>query len=180
MQAIWCVVEPQWNTHRHCIDSGKRFHGTSTVQSRPCGAGTMLHGELLSEHEALNLCSAAAEHGIVQWDTAEMYPVPQRAATQGASESLLGKWLQGRKRDVQSVTTKVAGPGGMEWLRGGPEQLDGENICAAVEGSLRRLRTDYVDTLLLHWPDRCAHCARHATRTCGCWNERIHHVRMTC
>lgn len=115
----------------------------------------MLCGEMLDRAEALQLLSAARDAGINAWDTAEMYPVPQRAETQGASEELLGEWLRTQPRETQHVTTKVAGPGGMEWLRGGPVCLDGENITEALQGSLKRLGTDFVDVLLLHWPDRC-------------------------
>lgn len=119
----------------------------------------MLCGELLDERASLRLFDAAADLGIARWDTAEMYPVPQRAATQGRSEELLGAWLRPRTREAHHVTSKVAGPGGMDWLRGGPVCLNGESITEALEGSLRRLRTDYIDTLLLHWPDRCAAAA---------------------
>ncbi len=75
---------------------------------------------------------------------------------QGRSEEILGAWLrrQPRGRDAFIVATKVAGPGGMNWLRGGPAKLDGANIAAALDASLARLGTDYVDLLQLHWPDR--------------------------
>jgi aryl-alcohol dehydrogenase-like predicted oxidoreductase len=88
-------------------------------------------------------------------DSAEMYPVPQRAETQGRSEEFLGRWLREtgcRSRVV--VATKVAGPAGMAWLRDGPLRLDAAAIRAATEASLLRLRCDYVDLLQLHWPDR--------------------------
>lgn len=76
---------------------------------------------------------------------------------QGRSEEILGAWLrrQPRGRGAFIVATKVAGPGGMDWLRGGPAKLDGANITAALDASLTRLGTDYVDLLQLHWPDRC-------------------------
>lgn len=125
----------------------------------------MLFGELLDRSSAHTLLCAAAEHGVSAWDTAEMYPVPQRAGTQGRSEELLGDWLAQQARDRHIITTKVAGPGGMEWLRGGPLRLDSGNIRSAIQGSLRRLRTDYIDVFLLHWPDRCAATLR-ATRPC--------------
>ena len=115
----------------------------------------MLFGELLDNNSAMQMLCTAADYGIRAWDTAEMYPVPQRQCTQGQSEELLGAWLAQQPRDRHFVTTKVAGPGSMDWLRGGPIRLDGANIRSAIEGSLRRLRTDYVDCLLLHWPDRC-------------------------
>ena len=81
---------------------------------------------------------------------------PHAAPLQGRSEEILGRWLRahpGGRRAVV-VATKVAGPGGMEWLRGGPAALDGGNITAAIDGSLARLGTDCIDLLQLHWPDR--------------------------
>ena len=104
-----------------------------------------------------------------------MYPVPQKAASQGISEELLGQWLRKQKRDEHRVTTKVAGPGGMPWLRGGPERLDGANITAALNASLDRLQTDYVDTLLLHWPDRCA-----APASSACGQQAAHAYPQPC
>jgi aryl-alcohol dehydrogenase-like predicted oxidoreductase len=89
-----------------------------------------------------------------------MYPVPQRQETQGRSEELLGEWIragerQGSwRREDHYIVTKVAGPGNMPWIRGGPLNVDANNIRAAIEGSLRRLRTDYVNCYLIHWPDR--------------------------
>jgi aryl-alcohol dehydrogenase-like predicted oxidoreductase len=164
--------------HELCVfdlDTGKpgAAHSCATTA---CGmdevscAGTMLCGESLDVRESHELFSTAADMGIHQWDCAEMYPVPQAAATQGRSEAILGEWLQGQRREDHVLTTKVAGPGGMDWLRGGPLRLDGENIAAALEGSLQRLRTDHVDTLLLHWPDRCASCL--CCNATMCWFER--------
>lgn len=114
----------------------------------------MLFGEGTAEPEAQRLLSRAAERGVNFFDTAEMYPVPQRAETQGRSEEILGRWLRRRDRSRYVVATKVAGPGGMGWLRGGPAALDGANIAAAIDGSLARLQTDTIDLLQLHWPDR--------------------------
>lgn len=118
--------------------------------------GTMMYGDSICTDDAFAQMDHAFEHGIVSFDSAEMYPVPQCAETQGASERCIGEWMVSRKipRDAVELSTKVSGPGGMDWIRGGPERLDGENIVAAVENSLKRLNTEYVDTLLLHWPDR--------------------------
>lgn len=118
--------------------------------------GTMMYGDSICMEDAFAQMDYAFEHGIISFDSAEMYPVPQCAETQGASERCLGEWMASRKipRDAVDVSTKVSGPGGMEWLRGGPEKLDGNNIIAAVEKSLMRLNTEYINTLLLHWPDR--------------------------
>jgi len=92
---------------------------------------------------------------VTLFDSSEMYPVPQRAETQGRSEQFLGRWLrESRCRERVVVATKVAGPAGMPWLRGGPARLDAGNIRAALEASLLRLRTDRVELLQLHWPDR--------------------------
>ena len=62
--------------------------------------------------------------------------------------------MHGQRRQDHIVCTKVAGPGAMDWLRGGPASMDGKNITEAIDGSLRRLQTDYIDLVLLHWPDR--------------------------
>lgn len=117
--------------------------------------GTMQFGEGLSEADSHRLCSAAVDAGLSSFDCAEMYPVPQSARTAGVSEAILGSWMKARKRrdDVQ-IITKVTGPGGMAWVRGGPPRLDGAGVRAALDGSLARLKTDGVDLLLLHWPDR--------------------------
>lgn len=130
----------------------------------------MLCGELLDKAATIKLLNTAHAHGINHWDTAEMYPVPQRASTQGASERLLGEWLSTRKREQHEVTTKVAGPGAMGWLRGGPEHLDAANITAAIDGSLVRLKTDYIDTVLLHWPDRYAASSAACTLLFDCYS----------
>ncbi|KAF8064533.1 tas [Scenedesmus sp. PABB004] len=117
--------------------------------------GTMLFGESQDYAAAARLLSVAAEAGAAFFDSAEMYPVPQRAQTQGRSEEFLGRWLRGRPRESVVVATKVAGPSAqMTWLRGGPAALDAANIAAALDGSLSRLGTDHVDIFQLHWPDR--------------------------
>ena len=118
--------------------------------------GTMQFGEAIDTPTAFTLLDAALEAGITSFDTAEMYPVPQRAASAGGSEASLGSWLRSRPgaRAKVHLTTKVAGPGGMAWVRGGPPRLDGPGLTAALDGSLARLGTDAVDLLLLHWPDR--------------------------
>ena len=88
-------------------------------------------------------------------DTAEAYSIPPRPETQGSTERIIGSWFKARKnRDKVILATKVAGRGEMTWLRGAPTELDASNILAAVEGSLKRLETDYIDLYQLHWPDR--------------------------
>lgn len=136
------------------------------MQHRPLGhtgievsvlcLGTMTFGEQNSEAEAHAQLDRAIGAGINFIDTAEMYPVPPRAETQGRTESYIGSWLAARGcRDRVILATKVAGPGDwINWLRGGGHRLDRRNIEAALDASLQRLRTDYVDLYQLHWPDR--------------------------
>ena len=117
--------------------------------------GTMTVGQQNSEADAHSQLDLAAERGINFIDAAEMYPVPARAETSGATESIVGSWLVRQARERVVIATKVAGPArSLEWIRGGPLALDRANIRAAVEGSLRRLRTDYIDLYQLHWPAR--------------------------
>ena len=136
------------------------------MQHRPLGhtgidvsvlcLGTMTFGEQNTEAEAHAQLDRALAAGIDFIDTAEMYPVPPRAETQGMTESYIGSWLAARgRRDRVVLATKVAGRGEwINWLRGGGHRLDRRNIESALDASLRRLRTDYVDLYQLHWPDR--------------------------
>jgi aryl-alcohol dehydrogenase-like predicted oxidoreductase len=117
--------------------------------------GTMTFGEQTSEADAHAQLDYALEHGINFIDTAEMYAVPARVETSGASESIVGRWLQHQNREKIILATKVAGPArSLEWIRGGPPSLDRANIRAAIDGSLQRLQTDYIDLYQLHWPER--------------------------
>ena len=117
--------------------------------------GTMTFGEQNSLNEAIEQLDHAVSCGINFIDTAEMYPVPGKPETQGRTEEYVGKWLRHQKRETLFVATKVAGPSrGFSWLRGGPKSLDAQNIMEAIDGSLKRLQTDYVDLYQIHWPDR--------------------------
>jgi aryl-alcohol dehydrogenase-like predicted oxidoreductase len=116
----------------------------------------MTFGEQYNERQAHAQLDRAREAGVNFIDTAEMYPVPPRPETQGRTEEYIGSWLAARGgRDRVILATKVAGPADwIAYLRGGKARLDRANIEAAVESSLRRLRTDYIDLYQLHWPDR--------------------------
>lgn len=128
---------------------------TDLSVSRVC-LGTMTFGEQNTEADAHSQLDYALERGINFIDTAEMYPVMPSARTQGSTERFIGSWLkQSGKRDQVVLATKVAGPNpAMHWIRGGRQNLDEKNIRAALEDSLRRLQTDYVDLYQLHWPSR--------------------------
>ena len=129
--------------------------GTSTLNIPDLCLGTMTFGQQTDEADAHAQLDCALAHGINFIDTAEMYAVPPRAETYGATETIVGRWLKGQQRDRLIVATKVAGPArSLDWIRGGPPALDRANIHAAVEGSLRRLQTDYIDLYQLHWPER--------------------------
>lgn len=124
--------------------------------SRLC-LGTMTFGEQNSEAEAHEQLDRALAAGIDFIDTAEMYPVPPGGETQGRTEAYIGSWLKARgRRDDIVLASKVAGAGrGMEHLRGGPK-LSRTQIHQALDDSLKRLNTDYLDLYQLHWPDRPA------------------------
>ncbi|MCU7872225.1 MAG: NADP(H)-dependent aldo-keto reductase [Candidatus Thiodiazotropha sp. (ex Lucinoma borealis)] len=130
--------------------------GQTDIEVSALCLGTMTYGEQNSETEAHKQLDQAFDAGINLIDTAEMYPVPPRAETQGLTERHIGTWLANRgRRDRVILATKVAGPG--EWLnyiRDGNLHLDKSNIETALEQSLQRLQTDYIDIYQLHWPDR--------------------------
>lgn len=132
-----------------------RLLGDSGLKVSAVCLGTMTFGQQNSEAEAHSQLDCALAHGINFIDTAEMYAVPPRAETCGATETIVGNWLARQPRERIVLATKVAGPArSLDWIRGGPPALDRANIRAAVEGSLRRLRTDYIDLYQLHWPER--------------------------
>ena len=118
--------------------------------------GTMTFGEQNSEAEAHDQLDLAVERGVNFIDTAELYPVPPRGETQGLTEQYIGSWLKRRgRRDEVVIATKVCGP--TDWvphIRDGQARLDRRNIATALEGSLRRLGTDYVDLYQVYWPER--------------------------
>jgi len=129
--------------------------GDSGLEVSAICAGTMTFGQQTGAADAKSQLDYAFDQGVNFVDTAEMYAVPARAETCGVSEIIVGDWLAERPRERIILATKVAGPGrSLDWIRGGPQALDGDNIRAAVEGSLRRLRTDYIDLYQLHWPAR--------------------------
>ena len=115
--------------------------------------GTMTWGEQNTEAEAHAQLDYALTQGVNFIDTAEMYPIPPKGATQGLTETYIGNWLHQRgKRDDLVLATKVAGPGElMAHVRGGP-RLNRTHIEQAIDASLQRLRTDYVDLYQVHWP----------------------------
>ncbi|MEE3206834.1 MAG: NADP(H)-dependent aldo-keto reductase [Pseudomonadota bacterium] len=117
--------------------------------------GTMTWGEQNSEKEAHEQLDYALDSGINFIDTAELYPVPPKKETQGLTDQYIGNWIGLRKnRDKFILASKVTGRSGMDWFRGSETRLDRDNILQSVEASLKRLKTDYIDLLQLHWPDR--------------------------
>ncbi len=129
--------------------------GNSPLQIPDLCLGTMTFGEQTGTADAHAQLDYALAQGVNFIDTAEMYAVPTRAETYGATERIVGHWLKRQQRDQVIVATKVAGPArSLDWIRGGPVALDRANIHAAIEGSLQRLQTEYVDLYQLHWPER--------------------------
>ncbi|MDJ0805439.1 MAG: NADP(H)-dependent aldo-keto reductase, partial [Gammaproteobacteria bacterium] len=133
-----------------------RHLGMTNLKVSALCLGTMTFGEQNSEAEAHAQLDHAAAAGVNFIDTAEMYPVPPKATTQGLTEKFVGSWLAKRgTRDKLVLATKVAGPADwLAYLRDGDLHLDRKNIETAINGSLQRLQTDYIDLYQLHWPER--------------------------
>ncbi len=134
-----------------------RYLGNTDLKvSRIC-LGTMTFGEQNTQAEGHQQLDYAVSNGINFIDTAELYAIPPCAETYGATESIIGDWLQKRgRRDDVVIASKMAGPGG-DWvshIRRGETRFDGQTIETAVNNSLNRLKTDYIDLYQLHWPER--------------------------
>ncbi|HEB92950.1 MAG TPA: NADP(H)-dependent aldo-keto reductase [Gammaproteobacteria bacterium] len=133
----------------------RKLGQTDTEVSAIC-LGTMTFGKQNTEAEAHAQLDAATAAGVNFIDTAEMYPVPPEAKTFTLTEQYIGNWLHKRGgREQLIIATKVAGRGDwLPWIRNNRNCFDRPNIEAAINGSLRRLQTDYIDLYQLHWPDR--------------------------
>jgi aryl-alcohol dehydrogenase-like predicted oxidoreductase len=117
--------------------------------------GTMTWGQQNTMEEGHEQMDYALDQGVNFFDAAELYPIPPKAETQGKTEECIGSWFKKTgNREKVILATKVAGRSPMSWFRGEGTKLDRENIEAAVEASLERLQTDYIDLYQLHWPDR--------------------------
>jgi len=130
--------------------------GRSAIVVSDICMGTMTFGHQADEKAAFRILDMAYDAGVDFYDTAEMYPVPPDAKYVGATEEIVGRWMKTKDRDALIIASKVAGPSHV-WiqapLRGGKTGLDRHHIVRAVEGSLRRLDTDYIDLYQTHWPD---------------------------
>ncbi len=133
-----------------------RYIGQSGLRVSPVCLGTMTFGSMCDKKEAFAIMDKAYEAGVNFFDTAEVYPVPPRAETAGITEEIVGQWLQGKSRDSLIIATKVAGAAS-GWfvppIRAGLTAIDAHHIVKGVEGSLRRLKCEYIDLYQMHWPD---------------------------
>ena len=131
----------------------KKLGNTDIAVSTIC-LGTMTWGEQNTQDEGFEQMEYALEHGVNFWDTAELYAIPPKKQTYGKTEEIIGNWFEkSGKRDEVILATKIAGPG-LDWIRGGNNQFDSKKINEAVNSSLRRLKTEYIDLYQLHWPER--------------------------
>ena len=131
----------------------KKLSNTSIKVSTIC-LGTMTWGEQNTQEEGFKQMDYALDQGVNFWDTAELYAVPPRAETYGHTEIIIGNWFKKmKKRDKVILGTKVAGPM-RAYLRGGANNYGLEKMTEAINDSLKRLQTDYIDLYQLHWPER--------------------------
>jgi len=134
----------------------KRRLGKSAIVVSEICMGTMTFGSSCEEKEAFRIMDRAYDAGIDFYDTAELYPVPPDIKYVFRTEEIVGKWLKTKPRDSIILASKVAGPG-HGWfrppVRNGKTAIDRRSIQTAIEGSLKRLQTDYIDLYQVHWPD---------------------------
>jgi aryl-alcohol dehydrogenase-like predicted oxidoreductase len=133
-----------------------RYIGKTGLRVSPICLGTMTFGTTIDKKEAFAIMDKAYEAGINFFDTAEIYPVPPQKETVGITEEIVGEWLKTKDRDSLILGTKVVGAANGFYVppvRFGLTAIDAHHINRAVEGSLKRLRTDYIDLYQMHWPD---------------------------
>ena len=128
--------------------------GTTNLDVSLICLGTMTWGTQNTEKDAFEQMDYSVERGINFFDTAEIYSVPPNSESYGKTEEIIGNWFQKRKNRKKIIlASKVAGPG-CEWIRGGGNNFNEKKIGEAIDGSLKRLKTDYIDLYQLHWPER--------------------------
>ena len=131
----------------------KKLGNTDIEVSTIC-LGTMTWGEQNTQDQGFEQMDFALDQGVNFWDTAELYAIPPRKNTYGKTEEVIGNWFKNtKKREEIILATKISGPG-LSWIRGGGNQYDDKNLNEAVNESLKRLKTDYIDLYQLHWPER--------------------------
>ena len=131
----------------------KKLGNTDLKVSTIC-LGTMTWGEQNNQKEAFEQMNYALNNEINFFDTAEIYPSPCFEKTYGSTEKIIGNWFKEKKnRDQVILASKISGPG-LSWVRNGGPQYSEQNIKKAIEDSLKRLQTDYIDLYQLHWPER--------------------------
>ena len=131
----------------------KKLGNTDLDVSLIC-LGTMTWGTQNTEKDAFEQMDYSVSQGVNFFDTAEIYSVPPTSESYGKTEVMIGNWFEKRKnRDKIILASKVAGPG-CDWIRGGGNNFDEKKIGEAIDGSLKRLKTDYIDLYQLHWPER--------------------------
>ena len=128
--------------------------GNTDLEVSTICLGTMTWGEQNTQEEGFEQMDYALDQGVNFWDTAELYAVPPKAETFGHTETIIGNWFKkNKKRDKVILATKVAGPS-RKYLRNGENSFVGKNLDKAINDSLKRLKTDYIDLYQLHWPER--------------------------
>ncbi len=131
----------------------KKLGNTDLDVSLIC-LGTMTYGEQNTQEEGFEQMDYAVKNGINFFDTAELYAIPPKEKTYGKTEEIIGNWFKERNNRKKIIlATKIAGPG-LKWIRGGGQQFSPKSIEEALNNSLKRLKTDYIDLYQLHWPER--------------------------
>ena len=128
--------------------------GNTNLEVSTICLGTMTWGEQNTQEEGFDQMDFALDQGVNFWDTAELYAVPPRKETFGHTETIIGNWFEkSKKRDKIILASKIAGPS-RKYLRNGENSFVGPNLEEALNNSLKRLKTDYIDLYQLHWPER--------------------------
>ena len=142
------------NKHYTYMSMNYKKLGNTDINVSTICLGTMTWGEQNTQSEAFEQMNYSLENGVNFWDTAELYAVPPKAETYGHTETIIGNWFEEtKKRKDVILASKVGGPS-RKYMRNGENSFTGKNLEDALHGSLKRLKTDYIDLYQLHWPER--------------------------